>query len=116
MITSREVATALRDIKSGTATGNDHINIDILKAGEDTISNTLAKLIRKANTHGVEERQDIDILQEGKQERPQKLQTGVSTIIYKVLTKDWRRHSTKTSHVSKLDSVADTQRRNTSTS
>ena len=43
-ITSREVEAALRDMKNGTATGNDHINIDILKAGEDIISKTLAKL------------------------------------------------------------------------
>ena len=33
-------------MKNGTATGNDHINIKILKA-EDTISNTLAKLYTK---------------------------------------------------------------------
>ena len=38
---------ALRDIKNGTATGNDHINIETLKAGEDTISKTLAKLYPK---------------------------------------------------------------------
>ena len=32
-------------MKNGTATGNDHINIETLKAGEDTISKkTLAKL------------------------------------------------------------------------
>ena len=29
------------------ATGKDHINIEILKAGEDTISKTLAKLYTK---------------------------------------------------------------------
>ena len=38
---------ALRDIKNGTATGNDLINIETLKAGEDTISKTLAKLYTK---------------------------------------------------------------------
>ena len=31
-------------MKNGTATGNDHINIATLKAGEDAISKTLAKL------------------------------------------------------------------------
>ena len=46
-ITSWEVETALRDMKNSTATGNDHINIDTLKAGEDTISKTLAKLYTK---------------------------------------------------------------------
>ena len=34
-------------MKNGTAKGNDHINIDTLKAGEDTISKTLAKLYTK---------------------------------------------------------------------
>ena len=46
-ITSWEVEAALRDMKNGTATGNDRINIETLKAGEDTISNTLAKLYIK---------------------------------------------------------------------
>ena len=35
-------------MKGGTASGNDHINIDTLKAGEDTISKTLAKLYTKS--------------------------------------------------------------------
>ena len=34
-------------MKTGTATGNDHMNIDTLKAGENTISETLAKLYTK---------------------------------------------------------------------
>ena len=34
-------------MKNGTATGNDHTNIVTLKAGEDTISKTLAKLYVK---------------------------------------------------------------------
>ena len=34
-------------MKNGTATSNEHINIDTLKAGEDTISKTLAKLYAK---------------------------------------------------------------------
>ena len=33
--------------KNGTATGNDNINIETLKAGEDTISKTIAKLYTK---------------------------------------------------------------------
>ncbi len=39
---------ALRDMKNGIATGNDHINIEPLKAGEDIISTRLAKLWKKA--------------------------------------------------------------------
>ena len=38
---------ALRDMTNGTASGNDYINIDTLKAGEDTISKTLANLYTK---------------------------------------------------------------------
>ena len=34
-------------MKNGTATGNDHINSETLKAGDDTISKTLAKLYTK---------------------------------------------------------------------
>ena len=47
-IISWEVEAALRDMKNGTATGNDHniINIDTLKA-EDTILKTIAKLYTK---------------------------------------------------------------------
>ena len=48
-------------MKNGAATGNDHINIETLKEGEDTISKTLAKLYtkclsKKTNTHSMEER------------------------------------------------------------
>ena len=46
-ITSWKVEAALRDMKNRTATGNDHTNIDTLKAGEDIISKTLAKLYTK---------------------------------------------------------------------
>ena len=34
-------------MKNGTATGNDHINIETLKVGEDTISKTFAELYTK---------------------------------------------------------------------
>jgi len=34
-------------MKNGTATGNDHININTLKAGEYTISKRFAKLYTK---------------------------------------------------------------------
>ena len=46
-ITSWKVEAALRDIKNITATGRDHINIEILKAGEDTTLKILAKLYIK---------------------------------------------------------------------
>ena len=42
-IISWEVEAALRDMKNGTATRYDHINIETLKAGENTISKILAK-------------------------------------------------------------------------
>ena len=38
---------ALRDMWNGTETANDHINIEILKAGDDTTSKTLVKLYIK---------------------------------------------------------------------
>ena len=37
----------LRDVKNETATGNDYINVETLKAVEDTTSKTLAKLYTK---------------------------------------------------------------------
>ena len=46
-ISQWEEEAALPDMKNETATGNDHINIETLKAGEDTISKTLSKLYTK---------------------------------------------------------------------
>ena len=46
-ITPWEVEAVQQDMKNVTATGNDHINIETLKAGEDTISKTFAKLYTK---------------------------------------------------------------------
>ena len=46
-ITSWDVEAALRHMKNGTGTDNNHTNIETLKAGEDTISKTLAKLYTK---------------------------------------------------------------------
>ena len=43
-ITSWEVEAALRDMKNGTATGND---IEIWRAGEDIISKTLGRTLRR---------------------------------------------------------------------
>ena len=41
---SWELEAALRDMKNGTTKVNDHISIETLKAGEDTITKTLTKL------------------------------------------------------------------------
>ena len=46
-LTLWEVEAALRDMKNGTSIGDDHIHIETLTAGEDTISKTLAKLYTK---------------------------------------------------------------------
>ena len=46
-ITSWEVKASLRDMKNGTAPGNNRINIETLKAGKDTILKTFAKLYTK---------------------------------------------------------------------
>ena len=43
-ITPWEVEAALRDMKNGTATGND---IETLRAGEDNISKTLGRTLRR---------------------------------------------------------------------
>ena len=44
---SWEVEAALRDMENWTASGSDHINVETLKSGEDTISKTLAELYTK---------------------------------------------------------------------
>ena len=46
-IASRDVEAALKRMKNGTASGNDHININTLKPGKDTISSTFVKLYNK---------------------------------------------------------------------
>ena len=46
-VTTWEVEAALKKMKNGKATGNDQVNIETLKAGEDTIAKTLAKLYKK---------------------------------------------------------------------
>ena len=46
-VTTWEVEAALKKMKNGKGregTGNDHVNIETLKAGEDTIARALAKL------------------------------------------------------------------------
>ena len=58
-ITSWEVEAALRDMKNETITGNDHINIEILKEEKIPSRRHLPictlMLIRKTSTHSMEE-------------------------------------------------------------
>ena len=42
-----EIASWEVDMKNGKTSGNDHVNVETLKAGEDTISKILAKLYTK---------------------------------------------------------------------
>ena len=70
-------------MNNGTATGNDHINIDTLKAGEDTISKILAKLYIKCLSEkriptAWKNAKMIVIFKKGK--RLQEFQTDMSTI------------------------------------
>ena len=46
-VTTWEVEAALKKMKNGKTTGNDQVNIETLKAGEDTIAKALAKLYTK---------------------------------------------------------------------
>ena len=46
-VTTWEVEAALKKMQNGKATGNDQVNIETLKAGEDTIAKALAKLYTK---------------------------------------------------------------------
>ena len=46
-VTPWEVEAALKKMKNGKAAGNDQVNIETLKAGEDTIAKALAKLYTK---------------------------------------------------------------------
>ena len=106
-------------MKNGTATGNDHINNDTLKAGEHTISKTLPTLYTKclsvrriptAWTNG----KMVIIFKKGNKKNLKKCRSiCLLSNIYKVLTKlpskGQRSHSTKTSHERKLDSEADTR-------
>ena len=102
-------------MKNGTATGSDHINIDTLKAGEDNISKTLAKLHIKC----LSERRIPTTWKKVKMViiyitnyRPICLLSD----IYKVLTKVPTKRLQKTLDESKLDSEADTQRQTISMS
>ena len=45
-----EVGAALRKMKNGKGAGKDQVNIDTLKAGDETIATQLAKLYTKCTT------------------------------------------------------------------
>ena len=90
-ITSWEVEAALRNMKNGTATGNDHINIETLKAGEDTISKTLAKLYTKCTYRWKNAKMTIIFKNRNKKDlknyRPICLLSNIYKVLTKVLTK-----------------------------
>ena len=84
-------------MKIGTATGNDHINIETLTAREDTISKTLAKLYtkclseRRIPTSWMNAKMVI-IVKKGKKKdlknyRPICLLSNIYKVLTKVLTK-----------------------------
>ena len=79
---------AIRKMKNGKEAGKDQVNIETLKAGDETIAKQLAKLYTKciterripktwkeANNYG-------DIFQERKQKRHQGLKTNLLAIKY----------------------------------
>ena len=49
-IMAREVEAALRKMKNGKEAGKDQVNIETLKAGDETIAKQLAKLYTKCIT------------------------------------------------------------------
>ena len=49
-ITAWEVEAALRKTKNGKEAGKDQVNIETLKAGDETLANQLAKLYTKCIT------------------------------------------------------------------
>ena len=83
-------------MKNGRATGNDHINIETLKAEEECVKNAKMMISFKKGY-----KKDLNNY------RPMCLLSNICKVFTKVLTE---RHSTNTSHESKLDSKAETQR------
>ena len=79
-----EVEAALRKMNNGKEAGKDQVNIETLKAGDETIAKQLAKLYTKCITErNTEEGSKCgDIFQERKQKRHQELQTNLLAIKY----------------------------------
>ena len=80
-----EVEDALRKMKNGKEAGKDQVNIETLKAGDETIAKQLAKLFTKCITErckNMEGSKYGDIFQERKQKRHQELQTNLLAIKY----------------------------------
>ena len=84
-----EVEAALRKMKNGKEAGKDQVNIETLKAGDETIAKQLAKLYTKCITERHipktwKEPNNLydDIFQERKQKRHQELQTNLLAIKY----------------------------------
>ena len=84
-----EVEAALRKMKNGKEAGKDQVNIETLKAGDETIAKQLAKLYTKYITERRitktwKEANNFygDNLQEREQKRHQELQTNLLAILY----------------------------------
>ena len=82
------VEAALRKMKNGKEAGKDQVNIETLKAGEETVAKQLAKLYTKCITERripktwKEANIYDDIFQEREQERHQELQANLLAIKY----------------------------------
>ena len=82
-----EVEAALRKMKNGKEAGKDQVNIETLKAGDETIAKQLAKLYTKCITERHipktwKEANMVIFFQERKQKRHQELQTNFLAIKY----------------------------------
>ena len=96
-----EVEAALRKMKNGKEAGKDQVNIETLKAGDETIAKQLAKLYTKCITERRipktwKEANMVIFFQERKQKRHQELQTHLLAIkyaqtVHKIITTRLRR-------------------------
>ena len=82
-----EVEAALRKRKNGKEAGKDQVNIETLKAGDETIAKQLAKLYTKCITERRipktwKEANMVIFFKKGKQKRHQELQTNLLAIKY----------------------------------
>ena len=76
-----EVDAALRKMKNGKESGTDQVNIETLKAGDETIAKQLAKLYTKCITERRipktwKEANMVIFFQENEQKRHQELQAN----------------------------------------